>query len=93
MFYGFARYYLRHGVPWTPCAGAYRRVTVTLRSVPPPPTAPRRRKMEKETEHDAKQRRLMDVRLGCRESEWMIFGRVHEAPPVFVVCRQVKYKM
>ena len=61
MFYGFARYYLRHGVPWTPCAGAYRRVTVTLRSVPPPPTAPRRRKMEKETEHDAKQRRLIDV--------------------------------
>eukprot|EP00434_Breviolum_minutum_P006750 symbB.v1.2.005954.t1/scaffold351.1/size221948/5 len=61
MFYGFARYYLRHGVPWTPCAGAYRRVTVTLRSVPLPPTAPRRRKMEKETEHDAKQRRLMDV--------------------------------
>ncbi|CAJ1378661.1 unnamed protein product [Effrenium voratum] len=34
LFYGFARYFLRHGVPWTGQERDYRRVTVTFRSVP-----------------------------------------------------------
>ncbi|CAK9053075.1 Glucose-6-phosphate 1-dehydrogenase, partial [Durusdinium trenchii] len=66
MFFGFARYHLRHGVPWSHPTGPYRRVTVTLRSVPLP-TAKRgaRRAAEAAThEPDAakrKQRKLMDV--------------------------------
>ncbi|CAE7201717.1 gsdA, partial [Symbiodinium pilosum] len=38
LFYGFARFHLRHGVPWqNPAAqGSYQRVTVTFRSVPEP---------------------------------------------------------
>ena len=63
MFYGFARYHLRHGVPWhspAECAG-YRRVTVTLRSVPQPSTSKRRGTAERG--EDAKQRRL-ETRLG-----------------------------
>lgn len=69
MFFGFARYHLRHGVPWSHPTGPYRRVTVTLRSVPLP-TAKRgaRRAAEAAThEPDAakrKQRKLMDVLLG-----------------------------
>lgn len=55
MFYGFARYYLRHGVPWRHQEG-YRRLTVTFRSVPRPGKRKR----------DEKQRRLSDVPLGAR---------------------------
>jgi len=38
LFFGFARFHLRHGVPWhNPAApGCYQRVTVTFRSVPVP---------------------------------------------------------
>lgn len=63
MFYGFARYHLRHGVPWHHDAarGGYRRVTVTLRSVPRPmPAAPAAKRRRKDGE-DAKQRRLMEM--------------------------------
>ena len=65
MFYGFARYHLRHGVPWHHDAarGGYRRVTVTLRSVPRPmPAAPAAKRRRKDGE-DAKQRRLMEMWL------------------------------
>ena len=64
MFYGFSRYHLRHGVPWVPQSRgtAYRRVTVTLRSVPP--LAPTKRRKGEEEGRDGKQRRLMEVLLG-----------------------------
>ena len=65
IFYGFARYYLRHGVPWQPPPHGerFRRVTVTLRSVPrPAPPAGRKRPAEA----DGKQRRLMEVLLSGR---------------------------
>jgi hypothetical protein len=73
MFYGFARYHLRHGVPWHHDAarGGYRRVTVTLRSVPrPTPTAAPVAKRRRKDGEDAKQRRLMEMWLDSLGSSW-----------------------
>ena len=61
MFYGFARFHLRHGVPWqNPAAqGSYQRVTVTFRSVPEPRGQKRVKKAAER--HTGKQLRLGEV--------------------------------
>lgn len=67
LFYGFARFHLRHGVPWCGTPGtAYDRFTVTFRSVPLPVAMEDRAGGRQPDRCDPKQMHLEDVLDGFR---------------------------